>query len=124
MDDPPEVAVVEDRVIAGPAGDVPVRVYTPDAPAPRPLVAFFHGGGFVYCSLETHDNHVSPPRQRTGATVVSVDYRLAPEHAYPAAADDCLAATPLGPRPRRRARRRPGPARGRGRQRRWATSPR
>ena len=87
------VASVEDRTIPGPAGEIPVRVYTPDAPAPRPLVAFFHGGGFVYCSLETHDNTCRRLANTTGARVVSVDYRLAPEHAYPAAADDCLAAT-------------------------------
>jgi len=87
------VASVDDRTIPGPAGEIPVRVYVPDAPAPRPLIAFFHGGGFVYCSLETHDNTCRRLANATGATVVSVDYRLAPEHAFPAAADDCLAAT-------------------------------
>jgi acetyl esterase len=93
MDDPPEVAAVEDRVIAGPAGDVPVRIYTPDAPAPRPVVAFFHGGGFVICSVETHDGLARRLANALGAVVVSVEYRLAPEARCPAAAEDCYAAT-------------------------------
>jgi len=93
MDNPPEVAAVEDRVIAGPAGDVPVRIYTPDAPAPRPVVAFFHGGGFVICSVETHDGLARRLANALGAVVVSVEYRLAPEARCPAAAEDCYAAT-------------------------------
>jgi acetyl esterase len=93
MDDPTEVAAVEDRVIAGPAGDVPVRIYTPDAPAPRPVVAFFHGGGFVICSVETHDGLARRLTNALGAVVVSVEYRLAPEARCPAAAEDCYAAT-------------------------------
>src|SRR5215207_1914549 len=67
---------VEDQVIPGPAGDLPVRIYTPDAPAPRPVMAFFHGGGFVICSVETHDG---------------LARRLA--NAPGAAAEDCYAAT-------------------------------
>ncbi len=93
MDDPPEVAAVEDRVIAGPAGDVSARIYTPDAPAPRPVVAFFHGGGFVICSVETHDGLARRLTNALGAVVVSVEYRLAPEARCPAAAEDCYAAT-------------------------------
>ena len=93
MDDPPEVAAVEDRVIAGPAGDLPVRIYTPDAPAPRPVVAFFHGGGFVICSVETHDGLARRLANALGAVVVSVEYRLAPEARCPAAAEDCYAVT-------------------------------
>lgn len=92
MDDPPEVAAVEDRVIAGPAGDVPVRIYTPDAPAPRPVVAFFHGGGFVICSVETHDGLARRLANALGAVLVSVEYRLAPEHPFPIPLDDCDAA--------------------------------
>ena len=79
MDDPPEVATVEDRVIPGPAGDLPVRIYTPDAPAPRPVIAFFHGGGFVICSVDTHDGLARRLANATGAVVVSVEYRLAPD---------------------------------------------
>src|SRR3989440_3342456 len=93
MDQPPEVAAVEDGVIAGPAGDVPVRIYTPDVPAPRPVVAFFHGGGFVICSVETHDGLARRLANALGAVVVSVEYRLAPEARCPAAAEDCYAAT-------------------------------
>ena len=72
MDEPPEVARVEDRVIPGPAGDLPVRIYTPDAPAPRPVIAFFHGGGFVICSVDTHDGLARRLANATGAVVVSV----------------------------------------------------
>jgi acetyl esterase len=93
MDQPPEVAAVEDRVIPGPGGDLPVRIYTPDAPAPRPVIAFFHGGGFVICSIDTHDGLARRLANATGAVVVSVEYRLAPEVRCPAAAEDCYAAT-------------------------------
>ena len=93
MDQPPEVAKVEDRMIPGPAGDLPVRIYTPDAPSPRPVVAFFHGGGFVICSVETHDGLARRLANALGAVVVSVEYRLAPEARCPAAAEDCYAAT-------------------------------
>ena len=93
MDQPPEVAKVEDRMIPGPAGDLPVRIYTPDAPAPRPVIAFFHGGGFVICSVDTHDGLARRLANATGAVVVSVEYRLAPDARCPAAAEDCYAAT-------------------------------
>jgi acetyl esterase len=93
MDQPPEVAAVEDRAIPGPAGDLPVRVYTPDAPSPRPLIAFFHGGGFVICSVDTHDGLARRLANATGAVVVSVEYRLAPEVRCPDSAEDCYAAT-------------------------------
>jgi len=93
MDAPPAVASVEDRVIPGPAGDLPVRIYTPDATGPRPVVAYFHGGGFVFCSIETHDGTCRRLANATGSAVVSVEYRLAPECPFPAAIDDCYAAT-------------------------------
>src|SRR5215207_1250247 len=80
---------VEDQVIPGPAGDLPVRIYTPDAPPPRPVMAFFHGGGFVICSVETHDGLARRLANATGAVVVSVEYRLAPDARCPAAAEDC-----------------------------------
>ena len=120
MDEPPELAEVEDRVIPGPAGDLPVRIYTPDAPAPRPvIVVFFHGGGFVICSVDTHDGLARRLANATGAVVVSVEYRLAPEVRCPASAEDCYAAHAVDARTRGRAGRRPGSA-GRGRrQRGW-----
>jgi acetyl esterase len=93
MDQPPAVASVEDRVIPGPAGDLPVRIYTPDAAGPRPVFTYFHGGGFVFCSIETHDGTCRRLANATGAVVVSVEYRLAPECPFPAAPDDCYAAT-------------------------------
>jgi acetyl esterase len=93
MDEPPAVASVEDRVIPGPAGDLPVRIYTPDAPGPRPVVTYFHGGGFVFCSIETHDGTCRRLANATGTVVASVEYRLAPECPFPAATDDCYAAT-------------------------------
>jgi acetyl esterase len=88
-----DMASVSDRVIPGPAGDIPVRVYVPtDEPGPRPVLVYFHGGGWVIGDLETHDGTVRALAGASGATVVSVDYRLAPEHPFPAAVDDCLAA--------------------------------
>jgi acetyl esterase len=94
MDEPPPVASVEDRVIPGPAGDLPVRIYTPDVDdSARPVIAYFHGGGFVFCSIDTHDGTCRRLANATGAIVVSVEYRLAPECPFPAALDDCYAAT-------------------------------
>jgi acetyl esterase len=85
---------VADRTIDGPAGPLRVRVYRPPgAGAPRPLVVFFHGGGWVVCDLDTHDAVCRRLSLGADAVVVSVDYRLAPEHRFPAAPDDCLAAT-------------------------------
>jgi acetyl esterase len=94
----PEVAKVEDRTIPGPDGnDVPIRIYWPvpsvaDAGTPPALVVFFHGGGWVFGGLETHDATVRSLVDLTGYIFVSVDYRLAPEHRFPAAPEDCFAA--------------------------------
>ena len=90
---PDPVASVEDRTIAGPAGPLPLRIYRPDAGTNHPLTVFFHGGGFAICSLDTHDAMCRQLCRRAGTVVVSVDYRMAPEHKFPAAPDDCLAAT-------------------------------
>ncbi len=91
--EPEPVARVEDRAIPGPAGDLAVRVYTPAGRAPFPGLVFFHGGGFVICSLDTHDNLCRSLANAARCVVVSVDYRLAPEHRFPAAPEDCYAAT-------------------------------
>ncbi len=89
----PDPARVYDRAIPGPAGDIPVRVYAA-AGDNLPVVMYFHGGGWVLGDIESHDGTCRQLLAELGqAAVVSVDYRLAPEHKYPAAADDCYAAT-------------------------------
>jgi acetyl esterase len=90
----PEVRV-EDRSVDGPGGPIPIRLYwPPDAgDAPLPVVMFFHGGGWVVGDLETYDGTARQHAVGAGALVVSVDYRLAPEHPYPAAVEDVWAAT-------------------------------
>lgn len=87
---------VEDRTVPGPAGPIAVRIYWPTAEAggeARPVVMFFHGGGFVVGDLDTHDGTARRHAVGADAIVVSVDYRLAPEHPYPAAVEDAWAAT-------------------------------
>jgi len=83
-----------DRTVPGPAGDIPVRVYRPAAAgsAARPLVLYFHGGGFVLGNLDLGDWICGTVAAQVGAVVVSVDYRLAPAHRFPAAVEDCFAA--------------------------------
>ncbi len=89
------VAKVEDRTIPGPGGNLPVRLYWPEAEDDTALgvIAFFHGGGWVLSNIEGHDSLARRLTNRTGAIVMSVDYRLAPEHPFPAPHDDCWAAT-------------------------------
>jgi acetyl esterase len=87
------VARVEDRVVPSPAGAIPVRVYTPQGDGTRPALVFFHGGGWVIGSISTHDNACRALANASGCIVASVEYRLAPEAKYPAAAEDCYAAT-------------------------------
>lgn len=87
-----EVASVTDTTVAGDAGPLPARVYRPGG-SDQATIAFFHGGGFVIGDIETHDNDCRALARATGAVVVSVDYRLAPEHVFPAAALDAIAAT-------------------------------
>ncbi len=86
----------ENTHIDGPAGPIPVRVYWPEAdagPGPHPVVMYFHGGGFALGDLDTHDVTCRQHAAAARAVVVSVDYRLAPEHPYPAAVEDVWAAT-------------------------------
>ena len=89
----PELASVVDDKVDGPAGPIPVRIYTPAGDAPQPIVVFFHGGGWTLGSISSHDTVCRQLADGAGAVVVSVDYRLAPEHPYPAARDDAYAAT-------------------------------
>jgi acetyl esterase len=90
---PEPVGKVEDLMTPGPSGDIPVRVYAPKGEGPFPLLVYFHGGGFVLCDLDTHDSICRALTNAAGCITVSVDYRLAPEHKFPAAVDDCYAAT-------------------------------
>jgi acetyl esterase len=90
---PAEMARVEDRTFAGPAGDVPVRIYRPtDDAGPQPVLVWFHGGGWVLGSIDGSDLTCRDLAAQAGVVVVSVGYRLAPEHPYPAGVDDCYAA--------------------------------
>ena len=87
------VARIENRTLPGPAQPIPVRVYRPTLADTLPVVMFFHGGGFVLCGLDSHDRECRSLANQSGCVVIAVDYRLAPEHRYPAAAEDAYAAT-------------------------------
>ncbi len=90
----PKDVIATDMTIPGPGHVIPVRLYTPpDEKAPAPALIYFHGGGFVIGNLETHDGHCRRLAAYAGICVLAVDYRLAPEHPFPAAHDDALAAT-------------------------------
>jgi acetyl esterase len=89
---PPSVGATLDRTIPGPAGELDARLYLPDADGPFPTVVFFHGGGFVFGSIGTHDWLCRHLTRESGCAVLSVDYRLAPEHPFPAAVEDAYAA--------------------------------
>jgi acetyl esterase len=84
---------VEDLTVPGAAGSLRARLYRPSAERHLATVVYLHGGGFVIGDLDTHDNICRELARAANAVVVSVDYRLAPEHRYPAAADDAIAAT-------------------------------
>ncbi|WP_409305511.1 alpha/beta hydrolase [Peribacillus sp. SCS-155] len=90
--EPEEVGKVENRNIPGPAGEIPVRIYTPKGEGPFPALVFYHGGGWVIGDLDTVDVPCRLLVNRANCVVVSVDYRLAPEHKFPAAAEDSYAA--------------------------------
>src|SRR5580704_11142781 len=93
MAPPAEIAAVREQAIDGPAGKLRIRLYTPHGAGPFPLLVFFHGSGFVLCSLDTHDGMCRNLCAGAACVVASVDYRLAPEHKFPAGTDDCLHAT-------------------------------
>ena len=88
-----EIGVVREQQIEGPGGPLTLRFYTPVTPGRIRCVVFFHGSGFVLCSLDTHDGMCRNLCGGGDCVVVSVDYRLAPEHKFPAPLDDCVAAT-------------------------------
>lgn len=85
------VHAVADRVLPTPVGAIPVRVYRPTAAQSHPVLVHFHGGAFFLGSLDTHDHVARELANATLCAVVSVDYRLAPEHAFPAGLNDCYA---------------------------------
>lgn len=94
--EPPELASVENIEAPSPHGPIPLRVYKPKTlpeNGPAPALIFYHGGGWVICDLDSHDIVCRQIADQAGFIVVSVDYRLAPEHKFPAAAVDSIAAT-------------------------------
>jgi acetyl esterase len=90
---PTVVPVVRDLEITGGGGPIPGRLYRPRQQGPLPLLVYFHGGGWVIGSLETHDDLCRDLARAADCAILSVDYRLAPEHRFPAAAEDCFSAT-------------------------------
>lgn len=92
LEPPPELAQVIDRSIPGPAGEIPIRIYHPQATGPLPTVLYAHGGGWVICDLDTHDAVCRRLADLAQCVVVAVDYRLAPEHPFPAGLHDTMAA--------------------------------
>jgi len=91
---PPDVAAVGDGGFAGPGGEIHFRRYLPigAAAGPLPTLIYYHGGGFVIGNIETHDSTCRRLSNKSRCQVISIDYRLAPEHPFPAATDDSLAA--------------------------------
>lgn len=89
--EPEPMESIEDRQIQGPGGEIPVRIYRPRS-GRLPAVIFYHGGGFVVGCPHTYEGFCSHMAKETDAVVISVDYRLAPEHAFPAGLEDALAA--------------------------------
>jgi len=90
---PGEIGRVQDLKIPHAERPIPIRIYTPAAEGPFPCLVYFHGGGWVVCDLDTHDAVCRAIARRAEAVVVAVDYRLSPEYKFPAAVEDCYAAT-------------------------------
>lgn len=88
----PEGVTITDRKIPGPAGEIPVKIFTPQGPGPFPLLVFLHGGGWVIGSPATHAKLTAQLAAGVPCVAVSVDYRMAPEDPAPASLDDCVAA--------------------------------
>jgi acetyl esterase len=90
--EPLRTARIENRTIPGPAGETPVRIYWPNTAGTRPAIVYFHGGGHVIGSLDSHDLIARNLCGGTEAIIVSIDYRMGPEHRFPAAVEDSFAA--------------------------------
>ncbi len=95
--DPPAIAETRELMAVGPHGPIPLRLYHPQAAAerkaPPAVLVYFHGGGWVMGDLDTHDTLCRELANGSGCAVVAVDYRMGPEQRFPAAVDDCIAAT-------------------------------
>jgi acetyl esterase len=90
---PQSLARIEDRCVSGPGGEIPIRIFVPEEPTPMGVLVYFHGGGWVVGNLDTHQHLCADVANAGKCIVVAVDYRLAPEHKFPAAAEDAFAAT-------------------------------
>ena len=90
---PEPIAQVTDLEISGPSGAIPLRIYHPDVRGRLPVMLFFHGGGWALGDLDSYDSPCRALANASGCAVVSVAYRLAPEHKFPAGLQDCYAAT-------------------------------
>ena len=91
--DPEPVGAVEERTIPGAGGEMPTRIYMPHGTGPFPVLVYLHGGGWVIGNLEAYDATCRALTNAAGCLVVAMEYRLAPEHKFPAAPEDCYAAT-------------------------------
>ncbi|MCB8840830.1 alpha/beta hydrolase [Aurantimonas sp. VKM B-3413] len=90
---PEDVAAVEDIAVDSPAGPIPVRLYRPAGEGRLPLLIWYHGGGGMAGSLQSHDAALRSLANSTARAIAAVDYRLAPDHSFPAPHEDCFAAT-------------------------------
>ena len=90
--EPEAVTKVENKSIAGPGGDIPIRIYTPEGRGPFPVIVYIHGGGWVIADLDTYDSSPRALANACKAVVVSTHYRQAPEHPFPASHEDTFAA--------------------------------
>ncbi len=106
----PDVGEIVDGTLPGPAGDLDYRLYRPEGDGPHPIVLYFHGGGWVLGDQVSDDPFCRDLCVRSGAVIVSANYRHGPEDRFPAAPDDAFAAAAVGGGARRRARRDPRPA--------------
>ncbi len=89
---PLSIGKTENRTIPGAGGDIPIRIYTPQGHGPFPVIVYFHGGGWVIATIDTYDSSARALAKAADAIVVSVEYRKAPEHKFPAAHEDAYAA--------------------------------